>query len=49
MADKAKDQMENLIMGNAELKYKLNKESHQVSNVKMVYISWALSRKEGDG
>lgn len=49
MANKAKDQMENQIMGNAELKYKLNKEPQQVSNVKMVYIIWVLGRKEGDG
>lgn len=49
MADKAKDQTENLIMGTVELHYKLNEECHQVSNVKIVCISWALSRHVGDG
>lgn len=49
LADKVKDHTQNLIMGNAELHYKLNEEFHQVSNVKIVCISWALSRKVGDG
>lgn len=48
-AKTGKDQKENLIMGNVELQYELNKESHQVSNVKMLCISWTLGRKKGDG